>query len=117
MVLGMANGPRLNGPNVPFTVAAYIMAWGSMGGPFEDAAMNPIRVLGPDVALDDLSTNWVYVVGPLSGAAIAVLVARFLCGPAPACTLAGAPQLSPWSTVNAGTGTGQPRPHPWGAPG
>jgi len=84
MVLGMANGPKLNGPYVPFAVAAYIMAWGSMGGPFEGAAMNPARALGPDVALGDLSTYWVYVVGPLSGAAIAVLVARFLRGPAKA---------------------------------
>ncbi len=84
MVLGMANGPKLSGPFVPFAVAAYIMAWGSMGGPFEGAAMNPARALGPDVALGDLSTYWVYVVGPLSGAAIAVLVAYVLRGPAKA---------------------------------
>lgn len=82
MVLGMANGPKLNGPYVPFAVCAYIMAWGSMGGPFEGAAMNPARALGPDVALGDIGTWWVYVVGPLAGAAIAVLVARVLRGPA-----------------------------------
>jgi len=84
MVLGMANGPKLNGPFVPFAVAAYIMAWGSMGGPFEGAAMNPARALGPDVALGDLTSYWVYVVGPLAGAALAVLAARFLRGPAKA---------------------------------
>jgi glycerol uptake facilitator-like aquaporin len=84
MVLGMANGPKLSGPYVPFAVAAYIMAWGSMGGPFDGAAMNPARALGPDVALGDLSTYWVYVVGPVSGAAIAVLVARILRGAAKA---------------------------------
>jgi glycerol uptake facilitator-like aquaporin len=43
MVLGMANGPKLNGAYVPFAVAAYIMALGSLGGPFEGAAMNPAR--------------------------------------------------------------------------
>ena len=82
MVLGMANGPKLSGPFVPFAVAAYIMAWGSMGGPFEGAAMNPARALGPDVALGDLATWWVYLVGPMAGAAIAVLVAKVLRGPA-----------------------------------
>lgn len=82
MVLGIANGPKLNGPFVPFAVAGYIMAWGSMGGPFEGAAMNPARALGPDVALGDLATWWVYLVGPMAGAALAVLVARFLRGPA-----------------------------------
>ena len=84
MVLGMANGPKLNGPFVPFAVGAYIMAWGSMGGPFEGAAMNPARAFGPDVALGQLGTWWVYLVGPVAGAALAVLVARFLRGPAKA---------------------------------
>ena len=82
MVLGIANGPKLSGPFVPFAVAGYIMAWGSMGGPFEGAAMNPARALGPDVALGDLATWWVYLVGPMAGAAIAVVVARVLRGPA-----------------------------------
>ena len=84
MVLGMANGPKLSGPLVPFAVAAYIMAWGSMGGPFEGAAMNPARALGPDVALGNLSTYWVYVVGPMAGAALGVAVAYVLRGPAKA---------------------------------
>ena len=46
--------------------------------------MNPARALGPDVALGDLSSYWVYVVGPLVGAAIAVAVAYVLRGPAKA---------------------------------
>jgi glycerol uptake facilitator-like aquaporin len=84
MVLGMANGPKLSGAYVPFAVAAYIMALGSLGGPFEGAAMNPARALGPDVALWDLGTWWVYLVGPSAGAALAVVVAKILRGPAKA---------------------------------
>lgn len=84
MVLGIANGPKLNGPFVPFAVAAYIFTLGAMGGPFEGAAMNPARALGPDVALGDLSTYWVYVIGPMAGAALAVPVAYVLRGPAKA---------------------------------
>lgn len=84
MVLNLANGPKLNGPFVPLAVGAYIMAWGTMGGPFDGAAMNPARAFGPDVALGQLSTWWVYLVGPLVGAAIAVPVAYVLRGPAKA---------------------------------
>ena len=51
MVLNMANGPKLNGPFVPLAVGAYIMAWGTMGGPFDGASMNPARSFGPDLAL------------------------------------------------------------------
>jgi glycerol uptake facilitator-like aquaporin len=82
MVLSMANGPKLNGSFVPLAVGAYIMSWGTMGGPFEGASMNPARSFGPDLARGDLTTWWVYVLGPAAGAILAVIVARILRGPA-----------------------------------
>ncbi len=82
MILGLANGPKLNGPFVPLAVGAYILAWGTMGGPYEGASMNPARSFGPDVAIGDLSTWWVYLTGPVAGAIIAVGVAYVLRGPA-----------------------------------
>src|SRR3984893_5857111 len=84
MILNMANGPKLNGPFVPLAVGAYIMAWGTMGGPVEGASMNPARSFGPDVAIGNLSTWWVYLIGPAVGAVIAVGVAHVLRGPAKA---------------------------------
>ena len=66
MILNMANGPKLNGPFVPLAVGAYIMAWGTMGGPFEGASMNPARSFGTDVAIGNLSTWWVYLIGPVA---------------------------------------------------
>jgi glycerol uptake facilitator-like aquaporin len=80
MVLNMANGPKLNGPFVPLAVGAYIMAWGTMGGPFDGASMNPARSFGPDVARGNLSTWWVYLIGPIVGAVVAVGVAQILRG-------------------------------------
>ncbi|HET9120758.1 MAG TPA: aquaporin [Solirubrobacterales bacterium] len=82
MVLNLANGPKLNGPFVPLAVGAYIMAWGTMGGPYDGASMNPARSFGPDLAIGDLSTWWVYLVGPVVGSGVAVLVAGVLRGPA-----------------------------------
>jgi aquaporin Z len=82
MVLNLANGPKLNGPFVPLAVGAYILAWGTMGGPYDGASMNPARSLGPDVAIGNLSTWWVYLIGPVAGAVIAVGVAQVLRGPA-----------------------------------
>ncbi len=84
MVLNLANGPKLNGPFVPLAVGAYIMAWGTMGGPFDGASMNPARSFGPDLAIGNLSTWWVYLIGPVVGAVIAVGVAYVLRGPAKA---------------------------------
>jgi len=82
MVLNLANGPKLNGPFVPLAVGAYIVAWGTMGGPFDGASMNPARSFGPDLAIGNLSTWWVYLVGPVAGAVIAVGMAYVLRGPA-----------------------------------
>jgi len=84
MILNLANGPKLNGPFIPIAVGSYILAWGTMGGPYEGASMNPARSFGPDVAIGNLSTWWVYLVGPVIGAVIAVGVAHVLRGPAKA---------------------------------
>lgn len=84
MVLSMANGPKLNGQFIPLAVGAYVMSLGTLGGPYEGAAMNPARAFGPDLARGDLSSWWVYVVGPLAGAVVAVLVAGVFRGPAKA---------------------------------
>jgi aquaporin Z len=81
MVLNLANGPKLNGPFVPLAVGAYIMAWGTMGGPYDGASMNPARSFGPDVAITNLSTWWVYLVGAVIGAVFSVGIAYVLRGP------------------------------------
>jgi glycerol uptake facilitator-like aquaporin len=84
LVLGMANGPKLDGAYIPLAVGAYVMALGTMGGPYDGAAFNPARAFGPDVALGDLSTYWVYPLGSLVGSAAAVLVATVFRGAATA---------------------------------
>ncbi|MEU8591813.1 aquaporin [Streptomyces sp. NPDC048664] len=82
MVLCLADGPKLNGPFVPLAVGSYILAWGTMGGPYDGASMNPARSLGPDVAVGNVSTWWVYLLGPVAGAVAAVAVTLVLRGTA-----------------------------------
>ena len=84
VVLSMANGPKLVGAFVPLAVGAYVMAAGTMGGPYDGAAFNPARAFGPDFARGDLSTYWVYPLGSFLGVIVAVVTARFLRGPAKA---------------------------------
>jgi aquaporin Z len=49
-----------------------------MGGPLTGASLNPARSIGPAVALGDLTNLWIYIVGPLAGAAVAAFLYRGL---------------------------------------
>jgi glycerol uptake facilitator-like aquaporin len=108
MVLNLADGPKLNGPFVPLAVGAYVIAWATMGGPYEGAAMNPARAFGPDVALGNLSTWWIYLIGPSIGAVVAVGVAYVLRGPAGA----GEATAAEGTPLRRGTKAGTKEPEP-----
>ena len=79
-VLGTASKAQNVGPLAALAVGGYIALAGLWGSPISGASMNPARSFGPDAALGDFSHYWVYVVGPLAGALIAVLVAFVLRG-------------------------------------
>ncbi|MGH2429150.1 MAG: aquaporin [Candidatus Limnocylindria bacterium] len=62
-----ARAPRLGGMAIGFAVAADIL----MGGPLTGAAMNPARWFGPALASGAFDNWFVWIVGPLLGAAVA----------------------------------------------
>jgi len=43
-----------------------------MGGPFDGASISPAIRFGPDLVIANLSTWWAYLIGPVTGAVIAV---------------------------------------------
>ena len=47
-----------------------------MGGPLTGASLNPARTFGPALVSGDLRQFWVYLVGPLLGAAAAAFLYR-----------------------------------------
>jgi len=47
---------------------------GLFASPISGASMNPARTLGPDIVGNDYTGWWVYIAGPVIGAAIAVMI-------------------------------------------
>jgi hypothetical protein len=43
--------------------------------------MNPVRSFAPDLLANDCTAYWIYLVGPLAGATLAVVLAYALRGP------------------------------------
>ncbi len=79
-ILGTASRAQNVGPLAAVAVGGYIILAGLWSSPISGASMNPARSFGPDLALGDFSSYWVYLVGPFAGAAIAVGFAYVLRG-------------------------------------
>jgi aquaporin Z len=68
--------PEVAGIVIPLTLVAVHMA----GIPFSGASVNPARSFGPALIARDFVGYWVYVVGPLAGAAVAWVFWRLFGG-------------------------------------
>src|SRR6185437_10480284 len=80
VILGTASGAQNLGIIGAFGVGAYIALAGLWGSPISGASMNPARTFGPDLVSGHWDAYWVYIVGPLAGAVIAVGAAFLLRG-------------------------------------
>ncbi len=81
VILGTASGAQNIGIFGALGVGGYIGLAGLWGSPISGASMNPARTFGPDLVARDFGGYWVYVVGPLVGAIVAVGFAYVLRGP------------------------------------
>jgi aquaporin Z len=80
VILGTASGAQNIGIIGALGVGAYIGLAGLWGSPISGASMNPARTFGPDLVSGTWTGYWIYVVGPIVGACVAVVCAYVLRG-------------------------------------
>jgi aquaporin Z len=80
VILGTASAAQNVGAIGALGVGGYIALAGLWAAPVSGTSMNPARSFGPALVSGDWTAYWVYVAGPLIGAAIAVGCAVILRG-------------------------------------
>jgi aquaporin Z len=118
VILGTASTAQNVGRVAALGVGGYIALAGLWSAPVSGTSMNPARSFGPALVSGDFSGYWVYVLGPIAGALIAVGCAHILRGGGgdPMAYAAGSGSLDPGEHREASseppTGeppTGEPR--------
>ena len=80
VILGTASSAQNVGTIGALGVGGYIALAGLWAAPVSGTSMNPARSFGPALVAGDWTAYWVYVAGPLIGAALAVGAAVILRG-------------------------------------
>jgi len=80
VILNTATGYRSIGHNAALAVGSTVALLGLFASPISGASMNPARTLGPDIVAWNFTDWWIYIVGPLAGATIAVMLIGLLRG-------------------------------------
>lgn len=80
-ILGTSSGAQNIGVIGSLGVGSYLILAGLWASPISGASMNPTRTLVTDLVGGNFTGYWVYLAGPLAGAAVAVALAYVLRGP------------------------------------
>jgi aquaporin NIP len=81
-IIAVATDTRAVGAAAAIAIGGAVGLDALFGGPVTGASMNPARSLGPAIAAWEWRDFWIYVVGPVAGAALAAFAYQAIRGPA-----------------------------------
>lgn len=81
VVLGVSTGAKEETITAALAVGSTIAMQAFVAGPLTKASMNPARSIGPAIASGKLDDLWVYIVAPVAGALIGLVLHCVVVGP------------------------------------
>jgi MIP family channel proteins len=84
VIMAVATDTRAVGAAAAIAIGGTVGLDAIFGGPVTGASMNPARSFGPALASGEWTHFWIYIVGPLVGAALGALAYQFVRGEHPA---------------------------------
>jgi MIP family channel proteins len=83
VIMAVATDVRAVGSAAAIAIGGTIGLDALFGGPVTGASMNPARSLGPALVAGEWQDFWIYVLGPIAGAALGGLAYQLVRGAAP----------------------------------
>ena len=74
VVVAVATDDRAPAPIAPIAVGFALAVGVFIAGPVTGGAVNPVRALGPMLVAGDLTSAWLYIVGPIIGGLLAAFL-------------------------------------------
>jgi aquaporin Z/aquaporin NIP len=74
VVISVATDERAPAPIAPIAVGFALAVGVFIAGPITGGAVNPVRALGPMLVAGDLTSVWLYILGPIIGGVLAAFL-------------------------------------------
>ena len=78
VIISVADGSKEQGMFAGLAIGAVVGLEAMFAGPVCGASMNPARSIAPAIASGHLEHLWIYIIAPITGAALAVPVCNYL---------------------------------------
>jgi aquaporin NIP len=78
VITAVATDTRAVGQGAALAIGGSVALAALVGGPLTGASLNPARSIGPAIVAGDIDNLWIYLVGPVLGAAAGAVLYRYL---------------------------------------